>query len=99
VDVLAKLQNGNFTLDTATLTQINGGQLPDGTYQLTFKAEDKFGNVSSEVKLGFTLDTTKPAAATELKIKDDTDAVTKNNRLFGTCYAKLFFLNPKIIVI
>jgi membrane-associated phospholipid phosphatase len=79
VDVLAKLQNGNFTLDTTTLTQINGGQLPDGTYQLTFKAEDKFGNVSSEVKLGFTLDTTKPAAATELKIKDDTDAVTKDN--------------------
>ena len=79
VDVSSKLQNGNFTLDTATVTQINGGQLPDGTYQLTLKAEDKFGNVSSEVKLGFTLDTTKPAAATELKIKDDTDAVTKDN--------------------
>jgi hypothetical protein len=60
VDVLAKLQNGNFTLDTATLTQINGGQLPDGVYQLNFKAEDKFGNVSSEVKLDFTLDTTAP---------------------------------------
>ncbi|GCL35462.1 hypothetical protein SR1949_05570 [Sphaerospermopsis reniformis] len=60
VDVLAKLQNGNFTLDTATLTQINGGQLPDGTYQLTLKAEDKFGNVSSEVKLDFTLDITAP---------------------------------------
>ncbi|MDB9489241.1 phosphatase PAP2 family protein [Dolichospermum circinale CS-534/05] len=54
------MQNGNFTLDTATLTQINGGQLPDGTYQLTLKAEDKFGNVSSEVKLDFTLDTTAP---------------------------------------
>ena len=60
VDVLAKLQNGNFTLDTATVTQINGGQLPDGTYQLTLKAEDKFGNVSSEAKLDFTLDTTAP---------------------------------------
>lgn len=60
VDVLAKLQNGNFTLDTATLTQINGGQLPDGVYQLNLKAEDKFGNISSEVKLDFTLDTTAP---------------------------------------
>jgi hypothetical protein len=79
VDVSSKLQNGNFTLDTATLTQINGGQLPDGVYQLSLKAEDEFGNISSEVKLDLTLDTTKPAAATELKIKDDTDTVTKDN--------------------
>ncbi|MFM6082226.1 MAG: Ig-like domain-containing protein, partial [Dolichospermum sp.] len=79
VDVLSKLQNGIFTLDKDTLTVINGGQLPDGNYQITLKAEDKFGNVSNEVKLDFTLDTTKPAAATELKIKDDTDTVTKDN--------------------
>jgi len=63
VDVLAKLQNGNFTLDKDTITQINGGQLPDGTYQLTLKAEDEFGNVSSEVTLDFNLDTTAPQAA------------------------------------
>ncbi|MFM8003403.1 MAG: Ig-like domain-containing protein, partial [Dolichospermum sp.] len=79
VDVLSKLQNGIFTLDKDTLTVINGGQLPDGNYQITLKAEDKFGNVSNEVKLDFTLDTTKPAVATELKIKDDTDTVTKDN--------------------
>lgn len=54
------MQNGNFTLDTTTLTQINDGQLPDGVYQLNLKAEDKFGNVSSEAKLDFTLDTTAP---------------------------------------
>ncbi|MFM6279122.1 MAG: hypothetical protein ACKN9K_12360, partial [Dolichospermum sp.] len=41
-------------------TVINGGQLPDGNYQITLKAEDKFGNVSNEVKLDFTLDTTAP---------------------------------------
>ncbi|KHG41357.1 hypothetical protein OA07_11900 [Aphanizomenon flos-aquae 2012/KM1/D3] len=79
VNILAKLENGNFTLDQDTLTAINGGQLADGTYQLTLKAEDKFANVSPEVNLAFTLDTTKPAAATELKIKDDTDTVTKDN--------------------
>ncbi|MFM6552244.1 MAG: Ig-like domain-containing protein, partial [Microcystis panniformis] len=60
VDVLSKLQNGIFTLDKDTLTVINGGQLPDGNYQITLKAEDKFGNVSNEVKLDFTLDITAP---------------------------------------
>ncbi|BCL35091.1 Ig-like domain-containing protein [Nostoc sp. MS1] len=80
VDVLSKLNpNGSFTLDKATLTQINGGQLPDGTYQLSLQAEDKFGN-ASETKLEFTLDSSKPVAPTELKIKDDTDTVTKNNK-------------------
>ncbi|QLE56855.1 Ig-like domain-containing protein [Nostoc sp. TCL26-01] len=77
VDVLSKLNtDGSFTLDKATLTQINGGQLADGVYQLSLKAEDKLGNVSGEVKLEFTLDTTKPAAPTELKIKDDIDTIT-----------------------
>ncbi|MBE9057111.1 Ig-like domain-containing protein [Sphaerospermopsis sp. LEGE 08334] len=60
VDVLSKLQNGSFTLDKDTLTAINGGNLPDGNYQLTLKAEDKFGNISNELKLDFTLDTTAP---------------------------------------
>ncbi|MEA5620007.1 ScyD/ScyE family protein [Cronbergia sp. UHCC 0137] len=60
IDVLSKLQNGEFTLDIATLTQINNGQLPDGIYQLTLQAEDEFGNVSSQVNLEFTLDTTAP---------------------------------------
>jgi hypothetical protein len=63
VDVLAKLNaDGTFTLDMPTLTQINGGQLPDGVYQLSLKAEDKFGNVSNEVKLDFTFDTSAPQA-------------------------------------
>ena len=61
VDVLGKLNlDGSFALDKAALTQINGGQLPDGVYQLSLKAEDKFGNASSEVKLDFTLDSTAP---------------------------------------
>ncbi|MBD2152111.1 Ig-like domain-containing protein [Pseudanabaena sp. FACHB-1277] len=63
VDVLGKLNlDGSFALDKATLAQINGGQLPDGVYQLSLKAEDKFGNASTEVKLDFTLDSIAPKA-------------------------------------
>jgi membrane-associated phospholipid phosphatase/methionine-rich copper-binding protein CopC len=61
VDVLAKLNpDGGFSLDKATLTQINGGKFPDGIYQLSLQAEDKAGNVNEAVKLDFTLDTTAP---------------------------------------
>ncbi len=77
VDVLAKLTaDGTFNLDKAALAQINGGQLADGAYQLNLKAEDKFGNATSESTLSFTLDSTKPIAPTEIKIKDDPDTVT-----------------------
>jgi membrane-associated phospholipid phosphatase/methionine-rich copper-binding protein CopC len=61
VDVLAKLNpDGGFSLDKATLTQINGGKFPDGIYQLSLQAEDKAGNVTEAVKLDFTLDSTAP---------------------------------------
>lgn len=62
IDVLTKLNaDGSFTLDKATLAQVNGGQLLDGAYQIGLQAEDKFGNATPEVKLDFILDTSAPA--------------------------------------
>ncbi|QUY45864.1 putative Ig domain-containing protein [Acaryochloris marina] len=55
VDVLGTLQSdGTFVLDQATLNQINGGVLPDGTYTLNLLATDAFGNSNGgEVFNGF----------------------------------------------
>ncbi len=81
VDVLSKLNpDGSFSLDKATLAQINGGQLPDGTYKLSLLAEDKLGKASGELELGFTLDTTNPVTPSQLSIKDSQTTETSNNK-------------------
>ncbi|WP_353928958.1 Ig-like domain-containing protein [Okeanomitos corallinicola TIOX110] len=80
VDILSELNpDGSFDLDEDKLTEINGGQLADGTYQLTLQAEDRFGNLSEEFNLGFSLDTTKPEAPNQLAIVNDSDLITNNN--------------------
>ncbi|BAY73413.1 hypothetical protein NIES23_62410 (plasmid) [Trichormus variabilis NIES-23] len=80
VDVLSQLNaDGSFTFDKAALAQINGGQLVDGVYQLSLKAEDQLGNIASEVKLEFTLDTTKPIVPSQLSIKDSQTTEISDN--------------------
>ncbi|NET74393.1 MAG: DUF4114 domain-containing protein [Sphaerospermopsis sp. SIO1G2] len=80
VDILSELnEDGSFDLDEDKLTEINGGQLADGSYQLTLQAEDIFGNLSQEFNFNFTLDTTNPEAPNQLAIANDSDLITNNN--------------------
>ncbi|NET00826.1 MAG: DUF4114 domain-containing protein [Sphaerospermopsis sp. SIO1G1] len=80
VDILSELnEDGSFDLDEDQLTEINGGQLADGSYQLTLQAEDIFGNLSEEFNFSFTLDNTNPETPNQLAIQNDSDLVTNNN--------------------
>ncbi|MEB3150387.1 MAG: Ig-like domain-containing protein, partial [Sphaerospermopsis sp.] len=78
-DILSELKpDGNFVLNKNKLAQINGGQLADGEYQLTLRAENQGGNVD-EFLVKFTLDNTKPGIPTEIGLKNDSDTVTNQN--------------------
>ncbi|MGB0560174.1 MAG: Ig-like domain-containing protein, partial [Spirulinaceae cyanobacterium] len=56
-DITSQLNpDGTFSLDTAFLTTLNGGSLPDGSYSLELEATDGLGNSGSQT-LNFTLDT------------------------------------------
>ena len=74
--------DGNFTLDTDKLAQINGGNtLADGTYALSLIAVDAAGN-ESRTTVNFVLDTTAP----ELTVSEPlTNAnLADGNQLSGT---------------
>jgi Ca2+-binding RTX toxin-like protein len=58
--------DGSFTLDRATLEQLNGGKLLDGSYTLSLQATDDLGYVSDIKSIDFTLDTTPE----ELEVKE-----------------------------
>ncbi len=58
-------EDGSFTLDSAKLTEINDGILPDGSYTLQLIAVDKIDN-NAEVTVSFTLDNTTPAITANL---------------------------------
>jgi hypothetical protein len=61
VNLVAQYQaDASFRLTQTTLAEINGGNLADGSYQLTLKAKDQFGNNSKDVSFSFTLDTSAP---------------------------------------
>jgi cyclophilin family peptidyl-prolyl cis-trans isomerase len=76
VNILDHLgSNGTFLLNTALLTQINGGTLPDGTYTLHLTATDALGRVSTFDVPTFTLVTTPPAVPT-LQIENPRPTVT-----------------------
>ncbi len=73
------VDGGSFTLDHGVLVQIPGAEvvndslLADGEYTLYLRARDEHGNVHDEsVTLTFTLDTTPPAAPTDLTLVEDT---------------------------
>jgi hypothetical protein len=51
--------DGSFSVTKEKLTELNGGTLPDGSYNLQLIASDITGN-TSEINVNFTLDTTGP---------------------------------------
>jgi RHS repeat-associated protein len=60
VDIFSFLKPDNsFSLGGKQLAHIKGDRLGDGYYELTLRAEDKFGNVSESI-VKFTLDRTAP---------------------------------------
>jgi hypothetical protein len=64
----ATVVNGAWEITTSSLT--------DGVKNLTAKSIDLAGNASDDTAFSLTVDSIKPVAPTEVKIKDDTDAVT-----------------------
>lgn len=73
-NILSDVVNGNFTLSQARLAQIYGGTLADGTYTLTLKATDIYGN-PRQMALSFTLDTTVAQPVFDLAAASDTQIV------------------------
>jgi membrane-associated phospholipid phosphatase len=84
--------NGSINLSAAQLTTIKGSALTDGVYNLRFKAQDQFGNVSPLYSVSFTLDTSAatPSQPTLAAVSDSgisaTDGITnvKNPQIKGT---------------
>jgi hypothetical protein len=84
--------NGSINLSAAQLVTIKGSALTDGAYNLRFKAQDQFGNVSPLYSVSFTLDTSAatPGQLTLAAISDSgisaTDGITKvkNPQITGT---------------
>jgi len=86
-NITTSLQSdGSFSLDQATLTQLNGGTLPDGNYQFYLQATDTFGNTTTPQTLAFQLLTTATLPTNvQLLASSDTgasnsDKITKNNQ-------------------
>jgi RHS repeat-associated protein len=87
VNITASLQaDGSFSLDKATLTQLNGGTLPDGTYQVYLQAIDNFGNTTTPQSLTFQL-LTSAILPTNLQLQagsdtgiSNSDKITTNNQ-------------------
>jgi RHS repeat-associated protein len=87
VNITASLQpDGSFNLDRATLTQLNGGTLPDGNYQVYLQATDTFGNTTTPQTLSFQL-LTSATLPTDLQLlsgsdtgASNSDKITKNNQ-------------------
>jgi RHS repeat-associated protein len=87
VNITATLEaDGTFSLDKTLLTQLNGGQLPDGNYQVYLQAIDLYGNTTAPQTLAFQLLTqVTPPTNFQLLATSDTgasnsDKITKNNQ-------------------
>ena len=87
INIVANLQpDGSFSLDQAVLTQLNGGQLPDGNYQVYLQAVDNYGNTTVPQVLAFQLLTVAIAPSNlQLLASSDTgvsnsDSITKTNQ-------------------
>jgi RHS repeat-associated protein len=86
-NITASLQSdGSFSLDRATLAQLNGSTLPDGNYQVYLRATDTFGNTTAPQTLAFQL-LTQATLPTNLQLlassdtgASNTDKITKNNQ-------------------
>ena len=86
-DHTPQLGNGIYTLTATHLATLSGSALPDGKYKLLVRATDAAGNLSQNVALTFTLDTT--IAPPTMKLVNDTgvskiDGLTSNDSVTGT---------------
>ena len=73
--------NGNFSLDTAKLAEINGSNLADREYTLDLVATDAAGN-ESVTSVNFTLDTTAPELTVSEPVANSN--LADNKQLTGT---------------
>jgi RHS repeat-associated protein len=87
VNITTSLQpDGTFSFSKAALAQLNGGQLPDGNYQVYLQAIDLYGNATPPQTLAFQLLTTAIAPTNlQLLASSDTgasnsDKITKTNQ-------------------
>ncbi|MGB3654038.1 MAG: FG-GAP-like repeat-containing protein [Rivularia sp. (in: cyanobacteria)] len=84
VNVLPQLnEDGSFTLNQATLEQIYGDVLPQGSHTLNLQAVDASGNQSDVFDIAFTLDNDTAAPTLSLLSTSDsggsnTDNITNN---------------------
>jgi RHS repeat-associated protein len=79
INIVANLQpDGTFSLDKAVLTQLNGGQLPDGNYQVYLQAVDNYGNTTVPQVLAFQL-LTQAIAPTNLQLLASSDTGVSNS--------------------
>jgi hypothetical protein len=87
INITTSLQaDGSFSLDKNALTQLNGGQLPDGNYQVYLQAIDNYGNTTTPQTLAFQL-LTQATAPTNLQLlassdtgASNSDGITKTNQ-------------------
>jgi RHS repeat-associated protein len=87
VNITTSLQaDGTFSFDKAALTQLNGGQLPDGNYQVYLQAIDNYGNATTPQTLAFQL-LTQAITPTNLQLlassdtgASNSDKITKTNQ-------------------
>ena len=76
--------DGSFVLDSARLTQLNGGSLPDGELTVELQAVDERGNLSDFISYTFTLDTGAPTAIFGLASDFDTPPVGDGETTLST---------------
>ena len=76
---IAVNSDGTFTVDSPKLALINGGNLPDQVYQLTFQLTDSTGSVLGTNNLNFTLDRSAPTI-----IINPLDGITPTGHITGT---------------
>ena len=73
--------DGSFTLGIEDLSEINGGDLGDGTYTLTLAVTNGGNNTVAERELTFTLDTAAPSLDLTVPLADGNHS--NNPRLIG----------------
>ena len=85
VEILPLIQaEGKFQLNTAQLTQINAGNLPDGNYSLKLTAQDNKGNISAIYSYDFSLDRLAPNLSLNLAPNFDSAPVGDLKTTFET---------------
>ncbi|MGL5872983.1 MAG: Ig-like domain-containing protein, partial [Xenococcaceae cyanobacterium] len=80
VNITDLLQVDNsLTIDRDKLTQLLGGELADGSYQINITATDDKDNSSTSTTT-FTLDTTAPPTPSDITVDDNSNLTTDNSK-------------------